>query len=266
MIEAIHIDGKPLSNLKIGVFITCLVDMFRPEIGFACLKLLEDAGCKLIIAPRLSCCGQPAYNAGDIPSAQKVAAKAVAALADFDRIIVPSGSCAGMLSHHYPNLFEAGHPLHADAQKIASKTRELSQFLYDECQFQPADTSIKGVAAYHDSCSSLREMKVDHQPRVLLQSQARLNVANIERRESCCGFGGMFCVKYPEISNKMVEDKTDAIKAIAPDYLLAGDLGCILNIAGKLSRQNSDIKAYHYAELLAFGDETPAIYDAKITN
>lgn len=257
---------SPLSpKLRVALFVTCLVDLMRPEIGFASIKLLEQAGCEVIVPAAQSCCGQPAYNSGDMKSARKVARQILKNFAEFDYIIVPSGSCAGMLHHHLPQLFTKGSLEHDQASALAAKTRELSQFLIHEMKYKPEALSIKGKAVYHDSCSSFREMKIDGEPRTLLASQADLSVQNLNRREGCCGFGGLFCVKYPEISNQMVMDKVDDIVSFAPDYLLAGDLGCLMNIAGKLQKNHHQVQCYHYAEVLAFGVDHAGITAAPKT-
>ena len=248
-----------MKTKSVGFFVTCLVDLIRPQIAEACLKLLEDAGCKVIVPAKQSCCGQPAYNGGDEKGAKKIAAAMLDCLEPFERIIVPSGSCADMLAHHYVTLFPAPHPLHDKAASLKERVKELSVFLVDECGFSPQDNGLKGSAAYHDSCSSLRAMQIDAAPRQLFNQHKDFAIKNIDRRDRCCGFGGLFCVKHPDISNQMVEDKVKAIEATQPNYLTAGDLGCLMNIAGKLARQQSHIKAYHYAELLAFGDKFPAL-------
>jgi len=248
--------------VNVGLFVTCLVDMFRPSIGFATVKLLEDAGCIVHVPDGQTCCGQPAYNSGSRQDATDIARAVIAAFADFDYVVAPSGSCAAMIKEHYPRLF-ADDPAMADkARAVAAKTYELTSFLADVRKVKAVDAKLTAVAAYHDSCSGLRELGVKAQPRALLASVAGLEVRDMERGEACCGFGGTFCIKYPEISNEMVTRKTDDIAETGADLVLAGDLGCLLNIAGKLKRDGSKIKVRHVAEVLAGDTDTPPIGDS----
>jgi L-lactate dehydrogenase complex protein LldE len=246
------------------LFVTCLVDLFRPTIGFASIKLLEDAGCEVEVPSAQTCCGQPAYNSGDAENAAAIARQVVDVFEGYDYVVAPSGSCAGMLSKHYPDLL-AGDKDYADrARRLAAKTFELTQFLVDVRKMDlrpPVSSQIPRAQSvtYHDSCSSLREMGVKAQPRKLLARLEGINLTELPDGNSCCGFGGTFCVKYPEISNRMVEEKTGNIAKTGADLLLAGDLGCLLNMAGKLKRQGSKVQARHVAEVLAGMTDEPAI-------
>ena len=243
----------------VGLFVTCLVDLFRPQVGFAAVKLLEEAGCEVCVPAGQSCCGQPAFNSGDTKDAAAVAETVLTAFADVDYVVAPSGSCAGMIKKHYPELFEADPVLGPKAAALSEKTYELVSFLVDVCGMKAVDAEYDGLVTYHDSCSGLREMKVKQQPRALLQSVRGLGLRELPTAEVCCGFGGTFCVKYPEISNKMVSDKTADIAATGADTLLAGDMGCLLNMAGKLHRDGHTIRVRHVAEVLAGTGETPPI-------
>ena len=244
---------------RVGLFVTCLVDLMRPSVGLAAVKLLEDAGCRVEVPRAQTCCGQPAYNSGDRADAAALAAQTVEALRGFDNVVAPSGSCAAMLREHYPALL-ADHPtLAGSAREVAGKTYELVSFLTDLLGVTSVDARFDGAVTYHDSCSGLRELGVKTQPRNLLASVAGLELTELTDAEVCCGFGGTFCVKYPEISDRMVSDKAAAIEATGADTLLAGDLGCLLNMAGKLKRQGSRVEARHVAEVLAGMGDRPAI-------
>jgi L-lactate dehydrogenase complex protein LldE len=249
---------------RVALFVTCLVDLYRPSVGFAALKLLERAGCKVEVPGTQTCCGQPAYNSGDRRTAQDLARQVIDAFLPYDYAVAPSGSCAGMISHHYPGLFGDTDPHYrGKAEALAAKTHELTSFLVDVMGLSEVAARHEGVAAYHDSCSGLRELGVKAQPRALLGSVTGLELRELSEPEACCGFGGTFCVKYPDISLRMVGDKTKDIAGTGADMLLAGDLGCLLNMAGRLSREGSAIRAYHVAEVLAdTARDTPAIGEA----
>src|SRR5487761_1486024 len=236
--------------VRVALFVTCLVDLYRPTVGFAAVKLLEAAGCAVTVPAAQSCCGQPGYNAGDRADAKAIARQVIAAFSGFDYVVAPSGSCAGMIKLHYPALFAADPAMLASANDLAARTHELVAFLADIIGFAGIGARYDGVATYHDACSGLRELGVKEQPRRLLRAVAGLRLAELPGAEICCGFGGTFCIKYPEISDRMVADKAADIAATGADTLLAGDLGCLLNMAGKLSRLGKDVRVRHIAEVL----------------
>jgi L-lactate dehydrogenase complex protein LldE len=244
---------------QVGLFVTCLVDLFRPRIGFASVKLLEDAGCDVRVPLGQTCCGQPAYNSGDRNDAAAIARQVIAAFEEFDYVVAPSGSCAGMIRKHYPALLADDPTWRERAAALAGRTHELISFLTDVMGVILVDARFSGTATYHDSCSGLRELGVRDQPRALLKSVDGLELRELGDAEVCCGFGGTFCVKYPDISNDMLEKKTAHIAATGADTLLAGDLGCLMNMAGKLKRQGSPVQARHVAEILAGMADGPAI-------
>lgn len=247
--------GRPR---RVALFVTCLVDLFRPSVGFAAIKLLEDAGCTVEVPPLQVCCGQPAYNSGDRATTQAIARQVIDAFEGFEAVVVPSGSCGGMISHHYPGLFDNDPALKARAETLAGRTYELMSFLVDVLGVQKVKARYDGAVTYHDSCSGLRELGVKTQPRRLLTSVDGLTLSEMKTPEVCCGFGGTFCVKYPEISNAMVSEKSADIAATGAGTLLAGDLGCLMNMAGKLQREGSAIKVRHVAEVLAdMGADAP---------
>ena len=253
---------RPISRPSVGLFVTCLVDFIRPTVGFAAVKLLEEAGCKVVV-PSQTCCGQPAYNAGDRGTAKALAQQAIEAFEDCDYVVVPSGSCAGMLARHYPDLFAGEPDMARKAERFAEKSHELVSFLVDVLGVEKVAARYDGTVAYHDSCAGLRELGVKTQPRRLLASVEGLRLVELEEAETCCGFGGMFAAKYGELSNAIVSRKAEDILAAAAETVLAGDLGCLLNMAGKLQRDGSPVKARHVAEVLAGMADGPAIGESK---
>jgi L-lactate dehydrogenase complex protein LldE len=257
--EAAATRKRPL----VGLFVTCLVDLFRPSIGFAAIKLLEEAGATVEVPQSQTCCGQPAYNSGDRADAKAIARAVIESFEHFDYVVAPSGSCAGMLKLHYPTLLADDPEFAARARALAEKSFELTSFLVGVLGAESVTARFSGSVTYHDSCSSLRELKVRDAPRRLLASVDGLALTEMEETEVCCGFGGAFAVKYPDISNVIAEAKArNAIKSGA-DCLLAGDLGCLLHIAGKLSRDGSAVECRHVAEVLAGMTNTPAIGQAR---
>ncbi|MSP89703.1 MAG: (Fe-S)-binding protein [Alphaproteobacteria bacterium] len=247
------------ANPRVALFVTCLVDLFRPSVGFAAVKLLEGAGCRVAVPALQTCCGQPAFNSGDRETARAIARQVIDAFAGYDYVVVPSGSCGGMLHEHYSALFADDADLAARAGDFGKRCHELISFLVDVMGVSAVAARYAGTATYHDSCSGLRELSVKAQPRRLLASVAGLKLTELPGAEVCCGFGGTFCVKYPEISDRMVADKTRDIVATGADTLLAGDMGCLLNIAGKLRRDGHRVRVRHVAEVLAGALDEPAI-------
>ena len=236
---------------RVALFVTCLVDLMRPSVGFAAVKLLEQAGCTVEVPTAQTCCGQPAYNSGDKPTAEALARQTIAACEGFDYVVAPSGSCAGMLKAHYPKLLAGDPAWHARAQAMAGKVHELISFLVDVRGMTGVAQTVLARATYHDSCSGLRELGIKDQPRQLLASVEGLELVEMADCEVCCGFGGTFAVKYGDISNAMVEKKCANIAESGADLVLAGDLGCLMNMAGKLRREGRTVKARHIAEVLA---------------
>lgn len=249
-----------MSPPRVALFVTCLVDLHRPSIAFASISLLEAAGCTVEVPRAQTCCGQPAYNSGDRATARELALGLLTAFAAYDYVVVPSGSCAGMLSRHLPALFSDDPNLRPRAEALAAKTYELTAFLVDVMHFTPTPPPLNTTATYHDSCAGLRELGIKTQPRQLLAAVPGLTLAEMPEPELCCGFGGTFCVKYSDISAKMAKDKTTGIETTSANLLLAGDLGCLLHLAGTLTRQNAQTQVRHIAEILApTPTGTPAI-------
>lgn len=250
--------------MRIGLFVTCLVDLHRPSVGFAAVKLLEDAGCEVVV-PQQTCCGQPAFNNGDLDDARAIARQTIAAFEGLEHVVVPSGSCAGMLRLHYPELFEDDPVWDERAHDFAGRVHELTAFLVEVLGVAQTGATWNGRVTYHDSCSSLREMGVREQPRRLLAAVEGLELVEMQDTDVCCGFGGTFCVKYPEVSARMVSDKAKYAQATGAGLLLAGDLGCLLNIAGRLEREGSTMQVRHVAEVLAGMTDVPAIGESDRT-
>ena len=236
---------------KIGLFVTCIVDLFRPSVGFASVKLLEEAGYQVNVPMAQTCCGQPAYNSGARDHARDIAKVIIENFEIYDYVVAPSASCAGMLKCHYPTLFEADEGWQKRAKALAEKVYEITDFLLNVAKVESLDSRYDGKIAYHQSCSNMRELNNRIAPEKLLAMVAGAKITPFKERESCCGFGGLFAVKYPDISAAMVEKKAGFIRAVMPDMLVSVDLGCLLNIAGKLSRQGSSIEVRHITELLA---------------
>jgi L-lactate dehydrogenase complex protein LldE len=237
--------------VRVALFVTCLVDLFRPTVGFAAVKLLEEAGCTVEVPRAQTCCAQPAYNSGDRADAKAIALQVIDAFAGYEYVVAPSGSCAGMIRQHYPELFVDDPVNLPRAQQLAGRTWELVAFLVDVCGTQNVAAQWDREVTYHDACSGLRELGVKLQPRQLLASVTGLRLKELPGAEVCCGFGGTFCIKYPDISDKMVTDKEADIVATGAEAVLAGDLGCLLNIAGKIHRHGRRVEVRHVAEVLA---------------
>ncbi|MEW6133125.1 MAG: (Fe-S)-binding protein [Pseudomonadota bacterium] len=246
--------------MRVALFVSCLVDLFRPSAGFAAVKLLERLGAEVVVPPAQTCCGQPAYNSGDFNTARELARPLIDALSFYEHVVVPSGSCAGMLTRHYPELFRNEPVWHAKAENLARRTRELSAFLAEH-GVDLSDASLHARVLMHDSCSALRELNVYAAPRELLGRVSGVELVELEEGEgeACCGFGGTFCVKYPDISGRMVSDKAEAIAASGAEVVVSGDIGCLMNIAGRLKRMGSRVRVYHLAEVLAGMSDTPGI-------
>ena len=251
----------PPSRPRVALLVTCLVDTMRPSVGFAAVKLLEDAGCEVHV-PRQTCCGQPNYNSGDREGARRLARAMIAAMEGYDHVVVPSGSCAATVIKDYPQILAGDAEWEGKARDLAARTHEILSFLTGVMGVERVEARLETTATYHDSCSGLRSLGIKDQPRRLLASVEGLTLAEMKEPEICCGFGGTFCVKYPDISNTMVSNKTADIAATGADLLLAGDLGCLMNMAGKLSREGKRVKARHVVEVLAGDTTTPAIGEA----
>jgi len=244
--------------MRVGLFVTCLVDLLRPRIGFAALALLKRAGAVVTVPATQTCCGQPAYNIGDADSARTLARKVLKEFSGCDFVVAPSGSCAGMIRVHYPRLF-ADQPEYDAIAALAARTYELTDFLVNVAGLIEVPGHFAGRIAYHDSCAGLRELGVKQHPRRLLASVTGLTLVEMAEPESCCGFGGTFSVKFGEISARMADNKCAQVAASGADAIVAGDLGCLLHLEGRMRRQGDlRTRVLHVAEVLAgsSGDET----------
>ncbi len=234
--------------MKVALFSTCIVDTLNPDIGLATLRLLEAAGCEVSV-PSQGCCGQANYNNGDLKGAQALARKWLAAFEAYDYVVIPSGSCAAMLKCHAPALFDDQN-LQSRMYALGEKSYELSAFL---SQVVAPQFSASGEykVAYHDSCSGLRELEIKQQPRDLLSKIKGLELTELSNAEACCGFGGTFCVKHPEISCRLADDKIEALAQTDANVLCGGDWGCLMHLQGRLDALGKPIKVKHFSQLLA---------------
>lgn len=246
-------NAMEFSKPNIALFVTCPVDLMRPEVGFASVKLLEQAGCKVSVPPQ-GCCGQIAYNNGLPDETRELAWQVVQTFKDFDYVVLPSGSCGGMMRHHYPALFKGDSRLRT-VEQFCENVFEITTFLNIVMNWQPPtniDLSDKTVT-YHDSCAGLREMNIKQQPRKLLEQCAKISVSEMQDTNVCCGFGGSFCMKFPDIACRMADDKLENALATEADYLVGGDVSCLLHLAGRHQRTASGkpMEVRHVTELLA---------------
>jgi L-lactate dehydrogenase complex protein LldE len=237
--------------MRVGFFVTCLIDLMRPEIGFSAIKLIERAGFEVVVPPAQTCCGQPAYNSGERGIARDLAEKMLREFEQFDYVVVPSGSCGGMVLTHYGDLFGDDPELMGRFARLRAKVYELTDFLVTVAKVELSPGEFAGPVTYHDSCAGLRELGVKTQPRTLL-AQAGVAVTEMKGCEHCCGFGGTFALKYGDISTAIVDEKCDNIHASGTHAVVLGDLGCILNIEGRLRRTgDTTTRVLHIAQVLA---------------
>lgn len=238
--------------MRVGFFVTCLVDLMRPSIGFAALKLLEAGGADVYVPDAQTCCGQPAYNSGDRADAIALARKVVAEFEDCDYLVAPSGSCSGMIKTHYGELLADDPAMAARVGKLIAKTFELTDFLVNVLKVQSVPGTFSGKVTYHDSCAGLREMGIKAQPRALLATMPGVQLLEMAECEMCCGFGGTFSIKFGEISSRLADNKCQNIANAGVDAVVLGDLGCMLNIEGRLRRRgDTTTKVLHIAQVLA---------------
>ncbi len=237
--------------MRVGLFVTCLADLMRPSIGLATLKLLEQSGCEVVVPAAQTCCGQPGYNSGDRAGAQALARKVISEFDDCDYVVVPSGSCGGMIKTHYADLLSEFSDVKVKAEWLAARTWELTGFLVNVIGMKDVDANFNGTVTYHDSCAGLRELGVKQQPRELLSKIDGLTIKEMDGAEQCCGFGGTFAIKYGDISSRLADLKCDDVEKAEADALVLGDLGCMLNIEGRLRRRgDKHTKVLHIAEVL----------------
>jgi L-lactate dehydrogenase complex protein LldE len=220
-------------------------------VGFAAASLIEAAGCEVVVPGSQTCCGQPAYNAGEIEKSRAIAKTAISAFETCDYVVAPSGSCAAMLKRHVARLLSDDPRLAGAALSFAGRVHELTSFLVNVRGMTKAPGRFKGRVAYHDACSAKRELGIEREPRLLLASIHGLELVEPDRAEECCGFGGLFSIEYADISSALAVRKAGAIRECAPDLVVGPDLGCLMSIAGTLSRQGVELACRHVAEVLA---------------
>lgn len=241
--------------MRVALYVTCLVDLMRPSVAFASLRLLEAAGCEVIVPEGQTCCGQPAWSTGERALAADLARKAIGELEGYDYVVIPSGSCADQIRNVYPQLLADDPAWGLRARTLADRAYELTSFLVDVLKLSAVPNQFDGSVTYHDSCKGLRGLAIKRQPRDLLARVPGLSLKEMSECEECCGFGGAFSVKFGEVSTKIVDRKCDAIAAAGADAVVGGDLGCLMNIEGRLRRRGDETtRVLHIAEVLAGGE------------
>jgi len=236
---------------RVGLFVTCIVDLMRPEIGFSVLRLLERAGFQVCVPDQQTCCGQPGFNAGDTSAARSLALKFLDEFESFDYVVVPSGSCGGMIKVHFAELFAAEPATRARAEDLAARVFELADFLANVANVSSVPSDFMGRITYHDCCSGLRELGVAAQPRLLLSLVPGVTLCEMEQSRACCGFGGAFAAKFGDISTAIADEKILNISKSGADSVVMGDLGCMLHIEGRLRRRgDTRTRVLHLAQVL----------------
>jgi len=232
---------------------TCLVDIFYPEVGVSLARLLRRLGVTVDFPGPQTCCGLPLFNSGYHREARRVARRTIKLFTGSEHVVVPSGSCAWMVKKEYPGLVHDDARARAEAEALAGRTWELSQFLVNVLKITSVETDFRGRVAYHDSCHLLRGLGESRSPRTLLLNAAGVEFVELPGADECCGFGGSFSVRLPEVSTAILAKKLASVEATGADCLVACDAGCLLQMDGGLSRRNSRVKAAHLAQVLAGG-------------
>jgi L-lactate dehydrogenase complex protein LldE len=238
--------------MRVGLFVTCLVDQLWPSVGTATVDVLRAAGCEVVFDERQTCCGQPAFNTGYRTEARRLAQRFIEIFegGEVDAVVSPSGSCTAMV-HHFEALFAEDEEWRERGARVAERTHELSAFLVNVLGRDDLGASFNGRVTWHDACHALRDLGIRDEPRALLRGVAGVELVDLPNSESCCGFGGTFSVKYPEISVAIVDQKIEAIEAAKVRAVVSGDASCLMQLGGRLTRRNSSVLVLHLAELLA---------------
>lgn len=236
--------------MKASLFVTCLVDQLYPDVGWAAVNVLRRAGVEVCFDDRQTCCGQPAFNTGYLDEARKVARHFVNVFEESERIVVPSGSCATMIRKFLPGLFPPESAERLRAVEISKRTYEFSEFLVDVLHAVDLDAEFRGKVTFHDSCHQLRELGVHRQPRELLRRVRGIDFVELEDSDRCCGFGGTFSVKFPEISSAIGADKVQAILRSGAEWVVSNDVSCLMHLEGLIRREKCEVKTMHLAQLL----------------
>ena len=242
--------------MKVSLFITCLVDQFFPEAGMSVVTVLRRLGVEVEFLVEQTCCGQPAFNSGFTDETRTLAKRFIEIFKDSEYVVAPSGSCTSMVRVFYPELLKNEPQWHERAESLATRTYEFTEFLVNILGVEDVGACSQGKVALHQSCHLLRELNVRAEPQRLLNSVKGIEVVELERAEACCGFGGLFSIKYPHISGGILQEKIDSINKSGADIVVASDVGCLMHIAGGLCRQSATVKTMHIAELLATSDRT----------
>ncbi len=241
--------------MKASIMITCLGDLLFPEVGVAMVTLLRRQGVEVDFPEGQTCCGMPLFNSGYRAGAAEVAARTVRLFEASEHVIVPSGSCAWMVKTEFPGLLKHDPALKTAAERLAAKTRELSQFLVEVLRVDRIESSFKGTVTYHDSCHLLRGLGESAAPRKLLKSLRGVELLELPEADECCGFGGSFSVRLPEVSTAILDKKLANVERTGADCLVACDAGCLMQMGGGLSRRGSRVRALHLAQILAGEDK-----------
>ena len=236
---------------RVSLFVTCIVDQLFPQVGIAMADVLERAGYKVDFPAEQTCCGQPAFNTGYRAEARQVARHFLKVFRDAEYIVVPSGSCTSMIAHHYQELFQKEPEFLEAARALEPKVWEFSKFLLEVARVEDVGARFEGVVTYHDSCHALRELGIKEGPRRLLANVKGLELREMDKAEECCGFGGTFSVKFPEVSGGMVRTKIESIMRTGADTVVSVDSSCLMQIQGALSRAGFPVRTMHLAEVLA---------------
>ncbi|MDP9727468.1 (Fe-S)-binding protein [Alicyclobacillus tolerans] len=249
--------------MKVSLFITCMVDSIFPQVGISMTKILQSLGCEVLFPSSQTCCGQPAFNSGYSKEARSVAISMINAFQESDVIVSPSGSCVGMIRHFYPELFSDSPEWHEKALSLANRTYEFSQFLIQILKVETLGARFPYTVTYHPSCHGSRLLGIEDEPIRLLKQVEELQLIELPYAQDCCGFGGTFAVKMSEISGAMVEEKTSHVLESGASVLVGTDMGCLMNIGGRLSRKGSNVRVMHLAELLYEGRQLAKGVDAQ---
>ncbi|MBL8219252.1 MAG: (Fe-S)-binding protein [Bryobacterales bacterium] len=236
---------------RVSVFVTCVVDQVFPKVGLAMADVLERIGYEIDFREAQTCCGQPAFNSGYHQDARQVAEHFIRVFRDAEFIVTPSGSCTSMITHHFHDIFPKDSDLYEEVEYLAPRVFEFSQFLTDVAKVEDVGARFEGAVTYHDSCHSLRELKIKDGPRRLLRNVKGLELREMSIAEECCGFGGTFSIKFPEVSGGMARTKIDSIHATGANAVVSIDSSCLMQLQGALSRAGSKVKTLHLAEVLA---------------
>lgn len=239
--------------MRVSLFVTCLIDQFFPEVGLSVVRVLRKLGSEVDFPAGQTCCGQPAFNTGYRTEARDLAKRFIQIFEDSEYVVAPSGSCISMVRVFYPELFRHEPDWLKKAEALAARSYEFTEFVVNVLGVEDVGASYTGKVALHQSCHLLRELNVRSEPGRLLRAVKGIEIVELERSDSCCGFGGMFSIKYPHISGGILEDKIDSIEKSGADVVVAGDVGCLMHIGGGLSRQLRATRTMHIAELLAKG-------------